>query len=417
MFLNLAMRGGTLASKFLLIFFLAKYLSVSEVGLYGLLTAFVGYSLYVVGIEFYNFSSREIILAPSEMWLRLIRDQFVLYCLLYVCLMPGALLFFYYGVLPIKYFGWFVILAVLEHIAQEMNRLFVSMSEQLLASLVLFIRSGLWCLVVCVSMIILPVTRTLEFVLYAWVSGCALACLLGFVRLCKLSKVCLKVGIDWSWLKRGVMIALPFLVGTLALRGIFTLDRYFVEALFGIEAVGAYVLFIGMATAVISFLDAGVIVYFYPRLVALAKEERSEDFYCLVRQLAARIILFALMLAGLCYAFSFYVLAWIDKKEYSEFRSVLFWLLAATVLYGVSMVPHLALYAFKKDRHIVFSQSAGLLVFVMSSWVSAREYGIVAVAWSMCIAFCVILGWKYYAYLNMRSYHRKATNSSGSGLK
>ena len=66
---NITLRGMTLVSKFVLLFFLAKFLQASEVGLYGLLSATIGYALYVIGFEFYNFSTREMIGEDSKHWL------------------------------------------------------------------------------------------------------------------------------------------------------------------------------------------------------------------------------------------------------------------------------------------------------------------------------------------------------------
>lgn len=44
--INVSLRGGTLVCKFLLIFFLAKFLSPEEVGLFGLIVASIGYSFF-----------------------------------------------------------------------------------------------------------------------------------------------------------------------------------------------------------------------------------------------------------------------------------------------------------------------------------------------------------------------------------
>ena len=49
---NMALRGLTLASKFLLIFFLARFLEPAELGLYGLVVATIGYALYLLGLDF-----------------------------------------------------------------------------------------------------------------------------------------------------------------------------------------------------------------------------------------------------------------------------------------------------------------------------------------------------------------------------
>ena len=66
--LNVFLRGMTLVSKFSLIFVLAKYLDAAELGLYGLVVATVTYSLYLVGLDFYSYSNREIIKSSASDW-------------------------------------------------------------------------------------------------------------------------------------------------------------------------------------------------------------------------------------------------------------------------------------------------------------------------------------------------------------
>ena len=65
-FLNLVLRGSTLASKFALIFVLAKFLEPAEVGLYGLFSATIFYCLMALGFDFYTYSTREIIVSDKK---------------------------------------------------------------------------------------------------------------------------------------------------------------------------------------------------------------------------------------------------------------------------------------------------------------------------------------------------------------
>src|SRR5690606_16168777 len=60
---NIGLRGLTLSSRFLLLFALARWLSPAELGLFGLVSAIVGYGIYLVGLEFYAFATRELIRA------------------------------------------------------------------------------------------------------------------------------------------------------------------------------------------------------------------------------------------------------------------------------------------------------------------------------------------------------------------
>ena len=82
--INVALRGTTLASKFLLIFFLAKFLEPKQLGLYGLLTVTIGYALYLLGFDFYTFTTREIIKLKRHEWGGLLKDQGALSLVLYV---------------------------------------------------------------------------------------------------------------------------------------------------------------------------------------------------------------------------------------------------------------------------------------------------------------------------------------------
>jgi O-antigen/teichoic acid export membrane protein len=395
---NLALRGLTLVSKFLLLFFLAKFLEPDEVGLYGLIAATIGYALYALGLEFYNFSTREIIGKDPRLWLGLIRDQMVLYALVYLILLPLALIVFYKEWLPWAYAVWFFLLLFLEHMAQEFNRILVAISEQLLASIVLFMRSGIWGLVVIAAMWSEPGTRTLAFCLGAWALGALLACAVAISRLAALDKGALKAPVNWRWILRGIKIAVPLLAASLAIRGIFTFDRYWVEGVAGLDVLGPYVLFIGMAMAILSFLDAGVIVFFYPKLVASAKLSDSSVFKSDMRKLffnvAGTTLIFVLACGGLAPV----VLHWLNNPIYDENLYLLYWLLLAITIYAFSMIPHLGLYAHNHDRPIFLSQLAAFFLFVAVAYLGQDHFGVLIIPVSMCVAFGMILVWKLIAF-------------------
>lgn len=395
---NIILRGMTLVSKFILIFFLAKYLQATEVGLFGLLSATIGYALYVVGFEFYNFSTREMIGEDPKRWLGMIRDQLVLYLILYFVFLPCALFVFFKGWLPWTHIFWFLTLALLEHIAQELNRILVAVSEQLLASIVLFLRSGAWCLVVVAIMWADLASRNLEFVLGGWVLGCVLACSIAIIKILSFDRESLKSSINWGWIAKGIKLAIPLLIASLAMRGVFTFDRYWVESLSGLSVLGSYVLFVGMATAVLSFIDAGVIVFFYPKLVSSAKNGNIALFKKEMKELTINIVGVTVFLVLACYAVSGFVLQWLNNTVYTENVVILYWLLLAITIYSVSLIPHLGLYAFGNDKTISYSQVAGFFVFLAVAYLLGDAMGAIAIPVGMCVAFAIILAWKCFAY-------------------
>ncbi|EED0221555.1 TPA: polysaccharide biosynthesis protein, partial [Escherichia coli] len=58
---SVGLRGITLLTKFIFIVLLARLLPSTDLGVYGLINAAVGYGIFVVGFEFYTYSTREII--------------------------------------------------------------------------------------------------------------------------------------------------------------------------------------------------------------------------------------------------------------------------------------------------------------------------------------------------------------------
>lgn len=398
---NIALRGMTLGSKFLLIFFLARFLEPADLGLYGLLVATIGYALYLLGLDFYTFTTRELFKRERCEWGGLLKDQGVLTILLYAIFMPLLLLVFSTDSLPWSVAGWFYALLVLEHLNQEMMRLLIAISEPLLASLTLFFRTGIWAIAVTLLMFFSPEVRNLNTVLLAWILGSFSAFLLAVWRL-----YCLKVGgwrkrVDWSWIWQGTKIAFPLLIATLALRGLFTLDRYWMEALAGLEVLGAYVLFIGVANAIMSFLDAGVFAFIYPGLISAFQQQRADAFRQGVKKLLIQTTGFSLIFAVTALLLIDPLLNWLDKPLYREQEGMFPWILMSTVLYALGMIPHFALYAQGRDRPIIHSHLVSLAVFVPATWFFSTQWPHIAIPLGLCAAFFLILVWKLLAYFRL----------------
>lgn len=389
--LNLALRAATLASKFALIFVLAKFLEPAQVGLYGLLSATIFYVLMALGFDFYTYATRELIVTNKARWAGMLRDQSVFYGITYTALLPLCLLLFWLGFLPWTLVLWFFPLLALEHTAQELNRLLVAISQPLWASIVLFVRSGAWAIIVAIWLWLDPAQRNLEFVLAAWTGGVLLACLLGFSRLRGLDTTSLKHAINWLWIRRGIRIAFPFVVATLSLRALYTVDRYWIEALGGLEVLAAYVLFIGIANAIMSFLDAAVFTFAYPALIAAAGKNDHSAFEHQMKRLGRQTlsVTFGLSLAALVCADP--LIDWLNRPIYGEHFHLLYWTVLAVALSAVSMVPHYGLYARRQDRPIITTHLISLPIFLLGALALSPLLGVAAVPAAMAAAFLFLL--------------------------
>ncbi len=389
--INVALRGMTLGSKFVLIFILAKLLEPAEVGLYGLLTVTIAYVMMAVGFDFYTYATREIINTDRSQWLAQLRDQGVFYGITYAVLLPACLFIFAKGLLPWSLSVWFFPLLALEHLAQEFNRLLVAISEPLWASIVLFLRQGLWALLAALWMWLEPVQRNLNFVLAAWTTGVLLACILAATRLRKLDRSSLTNAINWPWIKRGVRVALPFVFATLSLRALYTLDRYWIEAIGGLDILAAYVLFMGIANVIMTFLDASVFTFIYPALIATAGQGNQTAFKAHMKRLTMQTLLITAVLCVAVIVLAYPLMDWINKPVYTQHFALLYWAVLATALFVVSMVPHFALYARKQDRHIIISHLFSLPIFALCVYLFADTLGSAAVPAAMASTFLFLL--------------------------
>lgn len=410
--LNIGLRFGTLGSRFVFIFFLAKYLDVASVGYYGMFTATVGYCLYFAGMDFYVYVTREILKAPSGQRGQMLKGQIALSGLLYLVLIPVVFVFLSQSSWPGHLVWWFLPILFLEHFNQEVSRLLVALSEQIFASIILFVRQGSWAIAAVVLMSSSAGFRSLDMVMALWICAGVAAAATGFWKVRRLQLGGWRNAIEWRWVKRGIAVSGAFLLATLALRGMQTIDRYWLEALAGIEVVGVYVLFLGVAGAMMVFLDAGIFAFGYPALItqnhlkqyALARAKVREMFYQTVAVCVGFGIVSWLVLP--------YLLVWIGNAAYKDGMSLYPWLWAAMTINAVGMVPHYGLYGAGHDKPIIYSHLAGLPIFALTTFVMGHFQPILAVPSGLLAAFTVILIWKTMAYLKMSSSQNKTDEPS-----
>ncbi len=401
-FLNIGMQGSTLVARFLFIFFLAKYLDPALVGYYGLFTAAVGYGLYFVGLDFYTYATREVLKAPREQRGSLLKGQAALSCLLYFLFLPLALVLLNYAGWPSWLLFWFFPILILEHFNQEVSRLLIALSEQVASSVLLFIRQGSWALVIVALMMSDPATRQLETVMALWAAAGLAAAVAGVWKIRKLRMGGWSDALDWLWIRRGIAVSASFLLATLALRGIQTFDRYWLEALGGIEIVAAYVLFLGVAGTLLTFLDAALFAFTYPALIQMHHEQKADVAHARVRQMFGLTIIISGGFALISWLLLPYLLQWINNPVYSNASNLYPLLLLAMIVSAISMVPHYALYARGHDRPIIHSHIAALIIFVLVTCALSTHFSTMAVPIGLNFSFAIILVWKGIAYMQLR---------------
>lgn len=395
---NMTLRGLALVSRFALIIFLARLLTPADVGAYGLFLATVSFSVLVIGGDYYTYTQRELLSRPRAEWSFVLQHQGLGTALLYLLLLPPQLLFFWFDLLPAQWLAWFLSILLVEHVAQEINRLLVAMQRPLMASWVLFIRLGLWVWPLLTLMWFVPDTRTLETIFLAWLIGSTLAVMLGAVIIWKDVAPWRRWPLDRRWITRGFKIGFVFLTATMSFKALQTFDRYIVADLVGPELLGVYVLYTGIAMAVIGFLDPAVFSFLYPRLIRAYREGKMLEYQSILKELAWSATLLATLMAIIAAALAPLILAWTGKAIYQEHLDLLWLLLSMVVIYAIGMIPHYGLYAKGSDRSIMIAHISSLLVFVVVVWLTARIAPLEAAAYGLLAAFTWMGLFKYWRY-------------------
>jgi O-antigen/teichoic acid export membrane protein len=397
--ISVGLRAVTLGSKFLLIIYLAKCLSPEKIGTYGLFTASVNYSIYILGLDYYTYANRETLSRQKEDWTVIIRDQAIFYFIAYVFALPILCLIFLINVLSWKYIGWFYLILTLEHLAQESYRLLVVLKQPLKAGLVLFVRTGLWAYAIIFIMMRNPEARVLTTVWGGWALGAFLCLIVSSFIFYRLDWASVKtVPPDWTWIRKGVKIAFPFFISTLALRGIYTFDRYFLKYYWGESTVGVYTFYFGIANVIQYFIDAAIVVIYYPKIVSSYRLGNIKNYLIYLRQMTFTIFFSVVIISGCLSLCIWPFLNYIGKTAYSENITVFWILLVVNVVITVGYIPHYALYAIGRDKDIVIGTIFAFFICMLLYSALCPHWGAIGVGIAMLITSSFIGLYKYQKY-------------------
>jgi O-antigen/teichoic acid export membrane protein len=317
-------------------------------------------SLYIVGLDFYGYTQRELIAAAlhDRGW---ITKQHMLVMLLSACcilpLIAAAQCFLPLG--P-SLALWLVVIVFVEHLGQEFLRLLIACGAPLQASIVNALRTAAWGPPVLLLMLADSSFANLDTVFCGWLLGGLLALGYGVYVVRKLN-----IG-GWSrptgpaWMRRGFVIALPLLAATIALRALFTLDRYILEWIGDVERLAAYTLFTTLAGGLIGLADATFNVFSYPVLVDAHSRGDRNRFVAELRGFFIAVTVFALCGSALLYVCLPLLLDFLADDAYGRHALMFPWVLAGVIAYLMSTVVHYGLFAARRDAAIFLANVLAL---------------------------------------------------------
>ncbi|MBK6732228.1 MAG: polysaccharide biosynthesis C-terminal domain-containing protein [Bacteroidetes bacterium] len=397
--INLILRGLSLTGKFLFVIFLAKHVTTEQLGEWGIFSTSIALSLYLVGLDFYTYSTRSILEYPEEERGALLRNQFVFYIISYIILFPLMSLLFFFGVIEMKFILFFYIILIFEHLAQESYRTFVVFSKPLIANIILFLRTGLWAFILVLLWSAgYDNFKPLKIIFLFWTSGGIMAMTVSIYFFSKFKFKSFKnIPIDWQWIRRGVKVSLLFFVGTIAFKLIDFADRYFIDYYHTKTDVGIYTFYSSMANLVEIIVHTAVVIVFSPRLIENFHHS-NYDYRITQSKFTKQMALFTVLAAILLLIIIYPIILFLDKNEFLQQFDAFIILVIAEMIFNATLIFHYILYVRKHDIAIVKATVAAAVFNILLNFILIPQFSILGAAIASALSFfLLLLGKMYYS--------------------
>ncbi|HVX77462.1 MAG TPA: hypothetical protein VHB49_15120 [Bradyrhizobium sp.] len=358
----MGLRGLSLAAKFALTLFIAKFIGLETLGVYGLVAGAAVMFPIVASLGLIRVLSRNAVSQRLDEVTRMLHRywgiQAAVYALVsFVVISVG----FYLDQIALAS----IVLAIvfLEHVNGDLFILLNHLLRPCLANVLMFFRTGGWIYVYMVFAFLFPALRDLHALLTFWIGGGLLA-IAGFALAAR----------EWPWLHAtpGVGHKEWFLHHFKASRILYVndiantvaqyTDRYLVSLFMGLEFTGVYVLFWSIGNALSNLVDTGIVQISGPRLInAHARQDRT--YWSVFRLLLVETVAISIVLAICTGVLVKVAVPYLNRPLVADWIGVLWLVLLGFVLRMAYEVQGTVFYSRYKDTFTLFS---GLFVIALS---------------------------------------------------
>mgnify|MGYP003668624404 CR=1 FL=1 len=392
----LSLKVGSMGIKFLFFsIFLPKIISVSDYGNINLLITTITFFIFLVGFDFYNFAHRDFINDTKDSIILKLFNQGLLSVCVFLLLIPIFYWTLKYNDLPYVFLS--LVLLYTEYFGQEIYRLLVLFSKPILANVILFFRSSLWIIALYLLSFYSDFDITIFQILLFWVIGNSSLMMISFMYIFLVEKIKIRhLKLNLKWIRSGIILSFPFLISTIALKIIELSDRYIINYFFSTFEVGIYSFYSNVSNSLNVFINTAVVIMIYPRILSAFKNNDTLESTKLVKEYKRDMILYLLFFVGLISFLIEPLIQWIGKDAYSS-EMLTFWvLLIGNVLFNLSLIPHMILYAKHKDKQLFMPVIIACITNFILNIVLVPYYGILGAGISTFVSFLIVAIMKYY---------------------
>jgi O-antigen/teichoic acid export membrane protein len=358
----MGLRGLTLVAKFALTLFIARFIDLGTLGVYGLVAGAAVMFPVVASLGLISILSRNAVSQQLNEVTHMLRRYWGIQAVLYGIIGVIALgVGIYLHQLPL--ISIVVAIVFLEHVNGDLFVLLNHLLQPFLANVLMFFRTAGWICVYMILAFLFPALRDLQTLLQFWIGGGLLA-IAGFVLSAR----------NWPWLhpapearhkewfshhfKASRILYLNQIANTVAQ---YT-DRYLVSLFMGLELAGVYVLFWSIGNALSNLVDTGIIQISGPKLIK-AHTRKDGSYWGVFRLLLVETITISIVLALVTGVLVNIAIPYLNRPLVADWMHVLWPVLLGFVLRMAYEVQGTVFYSRHTDRFTLFS---GLFVIALS---------------------------------------------------
>lgn len=365
--------------KGIFIFILAKNISNIEFGMYVVLTANIAIFQYFAAGD-YSYVMHRHYFSGKFKFKNILSNQSIVLILLFIICIP-----IYIFILPSNFTYVALVLSclllILETVTSEIHRHLIALSKFTSAILVLFLKSVGWMLPLMIIYLNTDINFIFIEILNVWIIGLLMSLIFGIWMLREHIKI--SSTFDKSILTLYIKSIGIVLIGTLLARSLFSVDRIIVEKFVGLSEVAIYGIFVGIAAAYVSIVDAGILARSYPELVKKSKQD-SSSFHKLTISVFTK-ILFITVLTLIIYILTInHILIYIGYSEYKSMTNIGIYLILAYCIYSLSFPLNCKFYAMNSDFLITSFNFISLLPLSLIFFKEQIDLNFISILLMLC---------------------------------
>lgn len=393
--LMLGLRASSLAAKFALTLFIAKFMSLEDLGLYGLIA--VGGTLVpaLFGLGLNGPASRSAVGAQTAEAVRIASSRMAITVLLHLLFTPIAVAIAVYA-LPAHYTPLVIVVAVvlvLENLACDVHSVLLARFRATLAAVLLFIRSGAWPFFFIAAAWLYPSLRTVEVIVAFWLAS-LVALFATLVVMASVARYWRWVRFDPALIRQFFRRSTNFYLSDIGQSGVLYLDRFLVTSFLGLEAAGVYTFFWSLTNAVNSLILNAVTTPLGPTVISAVKLGERLAIVNACRTLFKEVSLWCVGLSVGLFCVMPVILWHLGNSKISDHKLVFVAMLIATVLRTVSEAADSVLYAYHADRKLALISLSAVAVSALSITALAPWLGLLGAALAMCCVALFLFSWR-----------------------